>query len=89
MNMLHGNFHHFLNNFNQTLLSQQNLELYAHAVHDKGAALRNCRGFVDGTVCLVCKPSERIQRILYNGHKRAHALKFQSVVAPNRLIANL
>ena len=29
------------------------------------------------------------QRFLYNGRKRYHALKFQSVVAPNVLIANL
>lgn len=29
------------------------------------------------------------QRILYNGHKRVHSLKFQSVVSPNGLIANL
>ena len=26
---------------------------------------------------------------MYNGHKRVHAIKFQSVVAPNGLIANL
>ncbi|CAH3020793.1 unnamed protein product, partial [Porites evermanni] len=29
------------------------------------------------------------QRIVYNGHKRVHALKFQSVAVPNGLIANL
>ncbi|CAH3172856.1 unnamed protein product [Porites lobata] len=29
------------------------------------------------------------QRVVYNGHKRVHALKFQSVVVPNGLIANL
>lgn len=27
--------------------------------------------------------------MLYNRHKRIHALKFQSVVAPNGMIANL
>ena len=31
----------------------------------------------------------RNQRAVYNDHKRSHALKFQSVVAPNGLIANL
>ena len=31
----------------------------------------------------------KIARVLYNGHKRVHAIKFQSVVAPNGLIANL
>ena len=29
------------------------------------------------------------QRLMYNGHKRVHALKFQSVALPNGLIANL
>ena len=28
-------------------------------------------------------------RNLYNGHKNVHAIKFQSVVAPNGLVANL
>ena len=69
MNMLHENFHHLLHSFNQPLLSQQNLELYTHAVHDKGAALRNCWGFVDRTVRTICRPNRRIQRILYNGLK--------------------
>ncbi len=27
--------------------------------------------------------------MVYNGHKRVHSLKFQSVVVPNWLIANL
>ena len=36
----------------------------------------------------VCRPGEN-QRVLYNGHKKVHAIKFQSVVAPCGLIANL
>jgi hypothetical protein len=30
-----------------------------------------------------------MQRIVYNGHKRVHALKYQSLALPNGLIANL
>ena len=30
-----------------------------------------------------------MQRVVYNGHERVHALKFQSVALPNGLIANL
>ena len=48
----------------------------------------NCWGFIDGTVRPICRPS-RNQRVVYNGHKRVHAIQFQSVVAPNGLIANL
>ena len=49
------------------------------AVFNKGAALRNCFGFVDGTVRPIPRPGEN-QRVVYNGHKRVHGLKFQSVV---------
>ena len=45
-------------------------------------------GFVDGTVRRVCRPG-RNQSVLYNGHKKVHAIKFQSVVAPNGMCANL
>ena len=36
----------------------------------------------------VSRPGKH-QRTIYNGHKRVHAIKFQSIVAPNGLIANL
>ena len=79
---------HLLIDLNQPWLSPQNLENFAFAIHAKGAALTNCWGFVDGTVRPVCRPGEN-QRVLYNGHKKVHAIKFQSVVAPCGLIANL
>ena len=56
-------------------------------MHVKGAALDNCWGFVDGTVPPVYRPSNN-PRALFNGHKRIHAIKFQSVVAPNGLTVN-
>ena len=59
-----------------------------NSVHEKGAPLRNCFGFIDGTVRPICKPGTN-QRIVYNGHKKVHSLKFQSVVIPNGMIANL
>jgi len=43
---------------------------------------------VDGTVRAICRPKVN-QRVLYNSHKRVHSQKFQSVVAPNGLLANL
>ena len=73
---------------NQQWLSPANFQVFADAVHDKGAPLENCWGFVDETVRPICRPGEN-QRILYNGHKKVHAIKFQSVVTPNGLIANL
>ena len=62
--------------------------MIAVAIHAKGAPLKNCWGFIDGTLRAISRPREH-QRILYNGHKRRHGIKFQSLVASNGLIANL
>jgi nuclease HARBI1 len=61
---------------------------WMNAIHAKGAPLERCFGCVDGTVRQICRPS-RHQKRAYNGHKRVHALKFQSVSAPNGLIVDL
>ena len=73
---------------NHPFLSQANLERYARATTRKGSPITNRFGSIDGTVRQISRPGEN-QRILYNGHKRVHALKFQSVAIPNGLIANL
>jgi len=88
MDLLHVQFGRLLSRLNQPWLSQAQLAQFSEAIYRKGAALDNCWGFIDGTVRPVCRPGEN-QRVLYNGHKRVHAIKFQSVVAPNGLIANL
>lgn len=77
-----------LTSWNQPFLSPAKLQEYANAITRQGSPLTNCFGFVDGTVRPICRPGER-QRIVYNGHKRVHALKFQSVALPNGLIGNL
>lgn len=87
MDIIYNQHCHRLRNFNQAWLSPAN-QTYADVIHEAGAPYTNCWGFVDGTVRLVCRPGN-LQRSLYNGHKRVHAIKFQSVVAPNGLIANL
>lgn len=65
----------------------ERLEEFAEVISAK-CALQNCWGFIDGTVRPMCRPMVA-QRLFYNGHKRVHSLKFQSVVAPNGLIVNL
>ena len=75
-------------NWNHEVLSPVNLQTYVDAVTARGAPLPNCFGFIDGTVRPISRPGEH-QRLLYNGHKRVHALKFQSVDLPNGLIGNL
>ncbi|XP_028395743.1 uncharacterized protein LOC114519770 [Dendronephthya gigantea] len=79
---------HLISQWNHTLLSPQNLQRYADSIAARGAALQNCFGFVDGTVRPICRPKQH-QKEVFNGHKRVHSLKFQSVVVPNGMIANL
>ncbi|XP_028410541.1 uncharacterized protein LOC114533238 [Dendronephthya gigantea] len=63
-------------------------ELFSNAIHNKGAPLTQCLGFIDGTVRPIPRPI-RNQQIMFSGHKRTHCIKFQSVHAPNGLIANM
>ncbi|MCP4800255.1 MAG: transposase family protein [bacterium] len=88
MDDIYNRYSHLLTDLNQPWLSRENLASFATAIRNKGAALENCWGFIDGTVRPICRPTQN-QRVVYNGHKRVHAIKFQSVVAPNGMIANL
>ena len=89
MNTIYTNHHHLLSSLVQPRLSPANLaKSFSNAVHEKGAPLNNCWGFIDGTVRPICRPGQN-QQVLYNGHKRVHAIKFQSVVTPDWIIANL
>lgn len=82
---LHG---HRITTWNPIILDPPSLQKYAQAITERGSALNNCFGFIDGTVRPISKPDKH-QRIVYNGHKRVHALKFQSLALPNGLIGNL
>lgn len=86
--MIDSRWGFLLQDLNQPWLNSHNLRVFANAVHRKGAALDNVWGFIDGTVRGISRPS-RNQRIVYNGHKRKHGLKYQSVSTPNGLVANL
>ncbi|XP_064485836.1 uncharacterized protein LOC135398351 [Ornithodoros turicata] len=84
-----GTFGHLLDKLNNhTWLTLDTLELFAEAVHAKGAPLRNCWGFVDGTARAICRPSLN-QKVYYSGHKRLHAIKFQAVAAANGITCEL
>ena len=66
-----------LTSWNQPFLTPACLQEYACAIARQGSPLTNCFGFIDGTVRPICRPGEK-QRVVYNGHKRVHALKFYS-----------
>ena len=78
---------HKVTRWNHGILNPPLIATYADAVHSKGAVLDNCFGFIDGTVQLISRPMSN-QRVVYNGHKRVHALKFQAVSLPNGRITN-
>ena len=80
--------HHRLTEWNDILMNPPLLQMYADAIWQKGSALPNCFGFIDGTVRPICRPQDN-QRIVYNGHKCVHALKYQSVALPCGMIGNM
>ena len=85
---LYDNHGHRLTQWNHQIMSLALLQTYADSVSAQGAPLNNCFGFIDGTVRPICRPAE-LQEVVYNGHKRVHALKFYSLTVPSGLIANL
>ena len=78
MGIIYYTWHYLFTTFEQPWLDRPQWEGFTEAIHQKGTALSNFRGFIDGIV-----------RPMYNGHKKVHSIKFQSIIAPNGLIANL
>ena len=85
LDYIYETHHHRTTSWNNSILYPAALQQYADAIFDQGAALSDCFGFVDGTVRPICRPDENL-RIVFNGHKRVHAIKFQSVALPNGLV---
>ena len=85
---IYGQFSHLLTDFNHPMYAVPKLEEYCLAIKNRGAPLDNCFGFVDGTVRPITRPG-RNQRTVYNGHKKVHALKFQSIALPTGIIGHL
>ena len=86
LDFIYTSHRHRLQNWDRNpFLQPYQLHRYADAIHQQGAPLNNCFGFVDGTVRGIARPKYN-QRVMYNGYKRVHSIKFQSVVTPNGLI---
>ena len=88
LDFIYQNHSHLITDWNHDLLSPQSLQSYADSISNQGSPLTNCLGFIDGTVRPITRPGHG-QRIVYNGHKRVHSLKFQSVALPNGLIGHI
>ena len=62
---------HRLQNWDRNpFLQPDQLHRYADAIHQQGAPLNNCFGFVDGTVRAGIARPKYNQRVMYNGYKR-------------------
>ena len=72
LNFVYDNHQHRLSSWNQWFLLPHTLQTFCESIHNKGAPLQNCFGFIDGTVIPICRPGQN-HRIVYNGHKRVHA----------------
>ena len=88
INFVYGRWGNLVKTMNQQWLAPVNLQPFIDTIHASESPLDNCWVFIDGIVRPICRP-RKDQRILHNGHKKVHAIKFQSVVARNGLIANL
>ena len=79
---------HRILQWNDSILKPHSLEIYSNAITAKGSPLDNCFGFIDGTVRPKGKPGQT-RGIVYNGHKRVHGVKFQSMALPNGINGNM
>lgn len=53
-------------------------------------SLDNCVGFIDGTAIGIARPDDGgLQRVVYNGTKRKHALKFQAVTTATVIVLHV
>lgn len=74
--------------FDHVRMTPQVLQQFSQSVHNAGSPLDCCFGFIDGTMRPVCRPTIG-QRAIYNGHYRTHGFKYQSLLTPDGIIADL
>lgn len=61
---IYNTHHHRITQWNHPILDPASLQTYADAIQNRGAALDNCFGFIDGTVRPICRPVMN-QRTVY------------------------
>lgn len=74
--------------YNKKHLNSFNLRVFNDAIIEKGSPYRDVVGFIGGTINVICRPIEH-QEVVYNGHIRAHGLKYQGIVCPDGITVSL
>ena len=68
---------------------QNRAKMYAECVASAGSMLQYCVGFIYGTVIGIARTqASEMQRVVYSGHKRKHAMNFQALITPDGLISH-
>lgn len=88
VDVLDNRWRHLLDFDTQGVLRPEALAEYATAIHNIGAPATTVWGFIDCTIRRICRPSLH-QRVVYNGYKKYHAMKFQAVALPNGMFGHL
>ncbi|KAF7312656.1 hypothetical protein MIND_00279800 [Mycena indigotica] len=74
--------------FDPNRLTREKLAYFGTVIHNKGAPTDQVVGFIDGTIRRIARPV-RNQRLVYNGWKRTHCLKYHAIVTPDGLISHI
>ncbi|THU89562.1 hypothetical protein K435DRAFT_821340 [Dendrothele bispora CBS 962.96] len=84
---LYDRWKHLLR-FDPKRLNPSKLAEYGQIIQEKGCPMDCIVAFIDGTLQETTRPS-RNQRIVYNGWKRKHCLKYHAVTAPDGLVIHM
>ena len=84
LDLINTNHCHRLRNWDRSpFLQPGQLHRYADAIHLQGSPLETVLVlWMELSVRSIARPTKN-QRVMYNGHKRVHAIKDQSVLTPN------
>ncbi|KAH9364364.1 hypothetical protein HPB48_003031 [Haemaphysalis longicornis] len=73
---------------NHDWMTPSRMREFAEAVHTRGAQLRSCWGFIDGTACQISGLTME-QQEFSSGNKRFRGVKYQAVMCANGIICEL
>ena len=74
--------------FDPTCLTREKLTLFARSFKAKGSPLGFIAALIDGTLQKNARPV-RNQRLVYNGWKHIHCLKYHVLISPDGLVIHI
>ncbi|KAF7343200.1 hypothetical protein MVEN_01751200 [Mycena venus] len=74
--------------FDPTRLTPYVLEQFAQCMHAKGSPHSHVCSLMDGTLEEISRPT-RNQRLVFNGWKRMHCLKYHVIISPDGMIIHV